>query len=33
VSLALAGSGEGVELGVSVGGFTLSKAGNGKHAH
>jgi hypothetical protein len=33
VSLALAGSGEGVELGVSVGGFTLSKAGNAKPAH
>ena len=27
VSLALAGSGEGVELGVSVGGFTIEKAG------
>ncbi len=27
VSLALAGTGEGVELGVSVGGFTISKAG------
>jgi hypothetical protein len=27
VSLALAGSGEGVELGISVGGFTISKAG------
>ncbi|HEX7770404.1 MAG TPA: hypothetical protein VF422_10305 [Dokdonella sp.] len=28
VSLALAGAGEGVELGVSVGGFTLSRAGD-----
>lgn len=27
VSLALAGSGEGIELGVSVGAFTISKAG------
>jgi hypothetical protein len=27
VSLALAGAGEGVELGVSVGGFTIEKAG------
>jgi len=27
VSLALAGSGEGVELGVSVGGFTIEKTG------
>ncbi len=30
VSLALAGAGEGVELGVSVGGFTLSRAGDTK---
>ncbi|RYD14480.1 MAG: hypothetical protein EOP90_12610 [Lysobacteraceae bacterium] len=30
VSLALAGAGEGVELGVSVGGFTLSRAGDAK---
>lgn len=30
VSLALAGAGEGVELGVSVGGFTISKAGRSK---
>jgi hypothetical protein len=30
VSLALAGEGEGVELGISVGGFTISKA---SHAH
>jgi hypothetical protein len=30
VSLALAGSGEGVELGVSVGGFTISKAPHAK---
>lgn len=29
VSLALAGAGEGIELGVSVGAFTISKAGNG----
>lgn len=33
VSLALAGTGEGVELGVSVGGFTISKAGRAKRAH
>ncbi|MEO6688273.1 MAG: hypothetical protein ABIS07_06890 [Dokdonella sp.] len=33
VSLALHGTGEGVELGVSVGGFTLSKAGRIKGAH
>ncbi len=32
VSLALAGAGEGIELGVSVGGFTISKAG-GKSSH
>jgi hypothetical protein len=31
VSLALAGTGEGVELGISVGGFTISKA-EGRHA-
>ena len=30
VSLALAGAGEGVSLGVSVGGFTISRAGDGK---
>jgi hypothetical protein len=30
VSLALAGAGEGVELGVSVGAFTISKAGKSK---
>jgi hypothetical protein len=30
VSLALAGAGEGVELGVSVGGFTISRAGDAK---
>jgi hypothetical protein len=30
VSLALAGAGEGVELGVSIGGFTISKAGKEK---
>ena len=30
VSLALAGAGEGVELGVSVGGFTLSRVGDAK---
>lgn len=30
VSLALAGAGEGVELGVSVGGFTISRAGEAK---
>lgn len=33
VSLALAGTGEGVELGVSVGGFTISKAERVKGAH
>lgn len=33
VSLALAGTGEGVELGVSVGGFTISKAGDRKPMH
>lgn len=32
VSLALAGAGEGIELGVSVGNFTISKAG-GKSSH
>jgi hypothetical protein len=30
VSLALAGAGEGVELGVSVGGFTISRVGEAK---
>lgn len=30
VSLALAGAGEGIELGVSIGGFTISKAGRAK---
>ncbi len=30
VSLALAGSGEGIELGVSVGQFTISRAGRSK---
>jgi hypothetical protein len=30
VSLALAGAGEGVELGISVGGFTISRAGDAK---
>jgi hypothetical protein len=30
VSLALAGAGEGIELGVSIGGFTISKAGKTK---
>ncbi len=30
VSLALAGAGEGVELGVSIGGFTISRAGTAK---
>jgi hypothetical protein len=31
VSLALAGAGEGVDIGVSVGGFTISKAGGRMH--
>jgi hypothetical protein len=30
VSLALAGAGEGVDLGISFGGFTISKAGKAK---
>lgn len=33
VSLALAGAGEGVELGVSIGGFTISKAGGSHKRH
>ncbi|MBO9662040.1 hypothetical protein [Dokdonella sp.] len=32
VSLALAGAGEGIELGVSVGAFTISKAGAKHHS-
>lgn len=31
VSLALAGAGEGVELGVSIGNFVISKAGKAEH--
>lgn len=31
VSLALAGAGEGIELGISIGGFTISKAGAKAH--
>lgn len=31
VSLALAGAGQGVDIGLSVGGFTISKAGPAKH--
>ncbi|MEO5623215.1 MAG: hypothetical protein ABJB02_03275 [Dokdonella sp.] len=33
VSLALAGSGEGVNIGVSVGGFTISAAGHDRRMH
>lgn len=33
VSLALAGAGEGIELGVSIGGFTISKAGPEHRRH
>jgi hypothetical protein len=33
VSLALAGSGEGVDLGISIGGFTISKAGREHKKH
>jgi len=33
VSLALAGEGEGVELGLSVGGFTISKAAHARAKH
>lgn len=31
VSLALAGTGQGINLGVSAGGFTISRAGGGGH--
>ena len=33
VSLALAGAGQGVDIGISVGGFTISRAGNAKPMH